>query len=43
MIGLPWWHSGSKIRLQMQGTWVLSLVREDPTSPGATKPESHNY
>ena len=43
MIGLPWWHSGSKIRLKMQGTWVLSLVQEDPTSPGATKPESHNY
>ena len=27
----------------MQGTWVWSLVREDPTCHGATKPVSHNY
>ena len=27
----------------MQGTWVWSLVREDPTRCGATKPMRHNY
>ena len=27
----------------MQGTWVRSLVREDLTCRGATKPVSHNY
>ena len=27
----------------MQGTWVRSLVREDPTCRGATKPVRHNY
>ena len=27
----------------MQGTWVQSLVREDPTCYGATKPVCHNY
>ena len=31
------------IRLPMEGTWVRALVREDPTSCGATKPMSHNY
>ena len=25
--GLPWWSSGLRIRLLMQGTWVRSLVR----------------
>ena len=32
-----------RIRLPMQGTWVRSLVREDPTCRGATKPVRHNY
>ena len=32
-----------RIRLPMQGTWVLSLVREDPTCRGATKLVHHNY
>ena len=27
----------------MQGTWVLSLVWEDPTCRGASKPVRHNY
>ena len=34
---------GLRIRLKMQGTWVRALVREDPTSFGATKPVHHNY
>ena len=32
-----------RIRLPMQRTWVRSLVREDPTCCGATKPVRHNY
>ena len=32
-----------RIRLPMQGARVQSLVREDPTRHGATKPVSHNY
>ena len=32
-----------RIRLPMQGTQVQSLVREDPTCRGATKPMHHNY
>ena len=32
-----------RIRLPMQGTRVRSLVREDPTCRGATKPECRNY
>ena len=32
-----------RIRLPMQGTRVRSLVREDPTYRGATKPVRHNY
>ncbi|KAJ8780612.1 hypothetical protein J1605_000655 [Eschrichtius robustus] len=31
------------IRLPMQGTQIRSLVREDPTCRGATKPVRHNY
>ena len=27
----------------MQGTWVQSLIWEDPTCQEATKPEYHNY
>ena len=32
-----------RIRLPMQGTRVRTLVREDPTCCGATKPVRHNY
>ena len=32
-----------RIRLPMQGTRVRSLVWEDPTCCGATKPVCHNY
>ena len=32
-----------RIHLPMQGTWVRSLVREDPTCRGETKPVRHNY
>ena len=32
-----------RIHLPMQGTWVRSLVREDPTCCGTTKPVRHNY
>ena len=32
-----------RIHLPMQGTQVWSLVHEDPTCPGATKPMCHNY
>ena len=32
-----------EICLSMQGTQVPSLVREDPTSLGATKLVCHNY
>ena len=32
-----------RIHLPMQGTRVKSLVREDPTGHGATKPVLHNH
>ena len=32
-----------RVQLPMQGTQALSLVREDPTCHGATKPVRHNY
>ena len=32
-----------RIHLPMQGTQVQSLVWEDPTCRGATKPVRHNY
>ena len=32
-----------RICLPMQGTQVRSLVWEDPTCRGATKPVRHNY
>ena len=32
-----------RIHLPVQGTWVRSLVLEDPTCRGATKPVCHNY
>ena len=31
------------ICLPMQGTWVRTLVREDPTCHRATKPMHHNF
>ena len=31
------------IRLKMQGSWFRSLVPEDPSCCGATKPAFHNY
>ena len=34
-----WW----RVHLPMQETWVRSLVWEDPTCLGTTKPMSHNY
>ena len=30
-LGVPWWYSGTRICLPMQGTWVRSLVWEDST------------
>ena len=32
-----------RIRLQMQGTQVRALVREDPTCRRTTKPVCHSY
>ena len=29
-LGLPWWSSGIRIHLPMQGMWVQSLIQEDP-------------
>ena len=43
MIGTSLVAQWLRIRLPMQGTQVRSLVREDPTRRGATKPVSHNY
>jgi len=31
------------IYLPVEGTWVRSLLWEDSTNPGATKPMSDNY
>ena len=31
------------IHLSVRGTWIRSLVQEDPTCCGATKPVSHKY
>ena len=42
LMGLPggqWF----RICLTMQGTWVLFLVRKEPTCHGATKFMGHNY
>ena len=32
-----------RVCLPMQGTWVQSLVQEDSTCRGATKPVGHDY
>ena len=37
---VAWWI---RIRLPTQGTWIRSLVKEDSTCCGATKPVCHNY
>ena len=34
---------GVKNLLPVEGTWVRSLVQEDPTYRRATKPVSHSY
>ena len=42
--GLSWWLSGKESACQsMQETRVWSLIWEDPTCQGATKPMCHNY
>ena len=41
--GFPWWLSAKRIPLPMQGTWVWTLIREDPTCHGATKQVHHSY
>ena len=41
---LPWWVAWwQRICLSMQETWIWSLVLEDPTCRGTTKPLCHNY
>ena len=40
---LPWWFSGKSILLPMQETWVQTLIWEDHTCHGATKPMHHSY
>ena len=42
-VGLPWWLIGKEFGSQMQETHVRSLVREDLTCRGATKPACHSY
>ena len=41
--GLPWWSSGLESACQWRGTWVRSLIWEDPTCNRATKPMYRNY
>ena len=41
--GTPLVAQWLRIHLPMQGTWVRSLVWEEPTCHGATKPVHHNY
>ena len=41
-IGFPQWQ-WLGIHLPMQGPWVWSVVQEDPTCRGMTKPVCHNY
>ena len=42
--GIPWWLGGeeSAFTLRWQGVPVQSLVQEDPTCRGATKPMGHS-
>ena len=32
-----------RVCLPVRGTWVQSLVQEDPTCLGAARPTRHNY
>ena len=41
--GLPWWLSGKTPACQSKERQVQSLIQEDPTGHGATKPMHHNY
>ena len=41
--GLPWWLSGKTSACQSKERQVQSLIQEDPTGHGATKPMHHNY
>ena len=41
ILGLPWWLSGEESTCQCRIHW--SLIRENLTSLGATKPKCHNY
>ena len=43
IVGTPLVVQWLRIRLPVQRTQVWSLVREDPTCRGATKPMRHNY
>ena len=43
MLGTSLMVQWLRIHLSMQGKWVPSLVQEDPTCCGATKPLHHNY
>ena len=42
-VWLCWWLSGKKICLPVQETQVRSLVQEESTYRGATKPVHRNY
>ena len=41
-MGFPGGSVVKESTLRMQGTWVRSLILEDPTCQGATKPVNHN-
>ena len=43
MTQASWVVQWLRIHLPMQGTWVQSLVQEDPTYHGAVKPVHHKY
>ena len=42
-LGLPWWLSGKESACQLQETQFWSLVQEDTTCHGVTKPVHHSY
>ena len=39
---LPWWLSGKASAWQLKERQIQSLIQEDPTCHGATKPVHHN-
>ena len=41
-IGLPLWLSGKESACQGKRPWIQSLIWEDPTCCGASKPMNHN-